>query len=334
MNPEEVVGAEDNTGQKRERSPSFPYLDLKTAIDYARILYKQARTQEVRIFDIAEPWEMKPKSGSLLRYVAALGQYGLIESSGSGEQRKIKISGTGRRILEDDRPGVREELCAEAALLPPIMKTVYYGSGDFSGWGKERPSDNFAESALKFDLNFTPDAARRFLNVYDDTIKYIKDDEPEQDDKPGEEQKKSSPPAFDKMFSNLFGPEKEPPNRSLIERLELGSQVQWTPGGVDQFERPKRVRAVSDDGEWVFVEGSETGIPRSEVRLHSLAEDQTAKPIPPILPMAAEKKAILEKNKINYKSEDDGTISISARLDAEGLAKMETMLPAFKALLS
>ncbi|MBV0913306.1 hypothetical protein [Anianabacter salinae] len=160
---------------KRERSPSFPYLDLEACIDLMKILYAAARMNGVRQSDAAVAWDMAPKSGSLLRYVAALGQFGLIETIGSGDQRRLKISATGRRILEDDRPGVREALKSEAALKPTIVRGLYFGEGDMPAWGKDRPSDNIAESSLKFDMGFGSEAARRFLTVYDATIKCVID---------------------------------------------------------------------------------------------------------------------------------------------------------------
>ena len=172
--PEDHVVA---TNSKRERSPSFPYLDLETCIDLMKRLYGAAKMNEVRQADAAEAWDMKPKSGSLLRYVAAMGQFGLIETSGGGDQRRIKISSTGRRILEDDRPGVREELKSEAALKPTMVRGLYLGDGDMPTWGKDRPSDSIAESSLKFDMGFGAEAARRFLTVYDATIKCVIDSE-------------------------------------------------------------------------------------------------------------------------------------------------------------
>lgn len=157
---------------KRERSPSFPYLDLETALDLSQKLYAQAKMNDVRIPDLADAWGMTPKSGSLLRYVSALAQYGLVEARGSGNERRFRLSAEARRIMEDDRPGVREELLSEAALRPKVIRGLYFGEDDMPKWGSERPSDGIAESALKFDLNFTSDAARRLLNVYDATIRY------------------------------------------------------------------------------------------------------------------------------------------------------------------
>jgi hypothetical protein len=47
--------------------------------------------------------------------------------------------------------------------------------------------------------------------------------------------------------------------------VSVGDYVQWTSGGVAQFVKPRRVTGVSEDGEYVFVEGSNTGIPVAEL---------------------------------------------------------------------
>jgi hypothetical protein len=58
----------------------------------------------------------------------------------------------------------------------------------------------------------------------------------------------------------------------------VGSFVQWTSGGVDQFAVPRRV--VGIEGEWAFIEGSPTGMPMSELTL----QDPPANP--PLTPPA------------------------------------------------
>ena len=59
----------------------------------------------------------------------------------------------------------------------------------------------------------------------------------------------------------------------------IGDLVQWESQGALQFETPRRIRAISDDGAWVAVEGSDTGIPMSQVIV-----EQTAPPKPPTFP--------------------------------------------------
>lgn len=245
---------------KRERSPSFPYIDLDTSVDLALRLYRAARMNEVRLADAAVAWGMTGNSGSFLRYVAAVGQFGLVESSGSGDQRRIKLSNQARRILEDDRPGVKEKLLSDAALQPKFIRGFFLGEDGMPHWGRDRPSDNIAESTLKFDYDFSAEAARRFLIVYDASVKHVISE------------------------------------TAVVEDEKLGDQL---PTGT-----PESTTAT-----------------RPTLAFESTVAAQT--------PMKT-----LELNKINFRSEGPGIISISATLDAEGLDLLEKKIAAFKLLLS
>lgn len=54
----------------------------------------------------------------------------------------------------------------------------------------------------------------------------------------------------------------------------VGDLVQWESQGALQFPKPLRVRMVSDDGQWIAVEGSKTGIPMNEVIVDTPANKQ------------------------------------------------------------
>ncbi len=156
---------------KRDRSPKFPYISLSKALERIEILYRQVRKNETRIYDIAKDWDLSPKSSSTDRSVAALQAFGLIEDSGSGESRKIRLSDFGYRILADDREGVKAELLSAAALKPQVISEY------IEKWGNERPDDSHALSHLQFDGGFTPEGAKIFLRVYDDALKYLPSNE-------------------------------------------------------------------------------------------------------------------------------------------------------------
>ena len=61
----------------------------------------------------------------------------------------------------------------------------------------------------------------------------------------------------------------------------IGDYVQWERQGVLQFNVPQRVRWISDDGEWLAVEDSATGIPMNEVRTEQAAA-KTPPAVPPV----------------------------------------------------
>jgi hypothetical protein len=156
---------------KRERSPSFPYVGLEKAVERTRMLFAKAKRHEVRLTDAAADWGLGPKSSATLQTAAALLAFGLIEDSGSGESRKVKVSDLGWRILEDQRPGAKERLLAEAALKPKLIAEYAHV------WRDGRPDDAHCVSDLKFDKGFNDEAASRFLRVFDETIRFTKSDD-------------------------------------------------------------------------------------------------------------------------------------------------------------
>src|SRR5262245_41105115 len=67
-------------------------------------------------------------------------------------------------------------------------------------------------------------------------------------------------------------------NKPDLEAVKIGDLVQWTSDGVDQFDTPRRVRGIrSFEGKkWVFVEGTKTGLPISEITVTTPASGDGA----------------------------------------------------------
>jgi len=190
-----MADAEMKEVGKRDRSPAFPYIGLDKALQRIQVLFGKVKRHDARVADIAADWKLSPKSSSTDRTVAALEAFGLIDSAGSGETKKIKVSEAGLRILDDGRPGVREKLLAQAALRPRIIAEYA------ERWKGGRPDDTHALSQLKFEGGFTDEGARMFLRVFDETIRFtegfqsdnmpdtgdgeVREQAGESDDKPG-----------------------------------------------------------------------------------------------------------------------------------------------------
>jgi hypothetical protein len=66
-----------------------------------------------------------------------------------------------------------------------------------------------------------------------------------------------------KIKNNL---EREKKEKDWVRNnLKVGNWIQWISQGVNQFEEPKKVSNISEDRKWVFVEGSDVGIPIEQV---------------------------------------------------------------------
>ena len=68
---------------------------------------------------------------------------------------------------------------------------------------------------------------------------------------------------------------------------DVGDLIQWEASGVLRLESPRRVRAKTEhEGSWwVFVEGSETGIPMDEAVVIERSAPETTAKQPPTLPL-------------------------------------------------
>lgn len=152
---------------KKERSPSFPFVGLTKALDRARSIYEQAKKYEVRMVDIATAWDWGAKSSGTIQTAAALVSFGILDSAGSGDGRKFKLTPLALKALEDQRPGEKDNALETLALKPKLIAEYA------EKWGHERPTDPICTSELRLDRGFTDDGAVAFLRVFDDSMRYV-----------------------------------------------------------------------------------------------------------------------------------------------------------------
>lgn len=226
--------AEDGVTRTKQRSPNYPVWSLKRVLPPLSGLYQDYKRNWVPVGIVHEKWGYKQNSGAGIQAVAAAKSYGLLESQGDGAARKVRISDSMYQLVlqHPDTPS----LLKKAALNPPIHSDVWE---KFSVEGL--PPDDVIRHYLVFDRGFNPDSVNGFIAQFRETIDYAK----------------LSP--SDKITD-------KDGNDASKEKIEIGDFVQWESQGVVQFPEPKRVAGKSDDGQWVFVEGSPTGLPSSEVR--------------------------------------------------------------------
>ena len=156
----------ENEKKKRDRSPAFPYVSLEIAVERLSSLYSEYSKHSARIGNIAPVWGLSPGSSTPVRTVAALKSFGLVDVSGSGEERKVSVSKLGFRILNDQREGARAAAIKEAFYNCEILADYY------ERWAENRPPDKECISELTIDANFTNQAATKFINVYDASVQY------------------------------------------------------------------------------------------------------------------------------------------------------------------
>lgn len=152
------------------RSPNYPQYSLERCIESAKILNdKYARVPTP--FELAiKAIGLSPKSSSGLQAMASLSYYELIEITGIGVERRIKITDLAFKILIDKRPESKERDAAikEAALNPTFFKKIK------EVYGNQIPDDSLLEYDLPIKFKFNPRTVKEFIRSFKDTMTFAK----------------------------------------------------------------------------------------------------------------------------------------------------------------
>ena len=151
---------------KKERSPSYPFISLERAVERAAQMAQNHKRSPARLVTVAPSWGYGIKSSGLLQTVAALKQYGLIDDSGSGEDRRIQLTDLAWRILTDSRPGAKEQALKDAGTKPRLFSEY------LAAWLPDPPSNDHRVSELTLDRGFTKEAALAFIKAFDETVAF------------------------------------------------------------------------------------------------------------------------------------------------------------------
>ncbi len=157
-----------NEGLRRIRSPAYPALNLKGALEKAYDFYRAEGRNSAALPVTLQHWGYSHKSGSGLKALAALKSFGLVEVVGSGDSQRIKLSDLALQIILDDRENSpeRTKAIAAAALKPKIHKKLW------DLWGAEMPSHGNIRHHLIFEEKFNENFVDDFIKEYKSSIDY------------------------------------------------------------------------------------------------------------------------------------------------------------------
>jgi hypothetical protein len=155
------------------RSPAYPALDLKAALEKAEVLYEAEMRHAASFPTIIQHWGYSKESGPGRLAFAALKKFGLIEliGAGKGDARSARISDSAVKLILDKRPdseGRLHELQA-AALRPTAHRTWW------DKYGGTLPSDANLTYQLRL-VGFTEAGARDFLAEFRSTLAFARVD--------------------------------------------------------------------------------------------------------------------------------------------------------------
>jgi hypothetical protein len=232
------------------RGPSYPFINLQEAILRISKFYAEEGKAPAPMASAVKHWGYSEKSSGGRQTVSTLLQYGLLREEGSGEQRRVSVSKLALDIMLHEQ-GSPEWLAAmRTAGRSPKLFAELLAKYDSTGL----PSDSTLKHYLVAERDISPSSVDAVIRNLRSTIEFARLNSSE------------------KVESDVST--KTPRPEDIIEpKPDIGDFVQWTSGGALQFDAPRKVRAIQEhDGSfWVFVDGSETGIPLEETTVESKA---------------------------------------------------------------
>ena len=156
---------DDPESRKKIRSPSFPFIGLREALDRARTFYEAEQRNAARPETAAAHWGYSAKSSGGKQTIAALRAFGLLDGD-----TLVKLSGRALRILLDEREGSEERLrlVQQAAVMPPVHARLW------ERYGAQLPSLQTLRLSLILDEGFNENSVDDFLTEYRETLEYAK----------------------------------------------------------------------------------------------------------------------------------------------------------------
>jgi hypothetical protein len=257
--PESIEKTETKRA-KQGRSPAYPNLSIEEALEKAQALHDAEGTYAVPMPSAFAAWGYGTKSSGGRATRAALRYYGLISIEGDREAGKVQLTEDARRVLLDNREDQSEKkaLVKKMALAPAIHEKLV------EKFPQGIKSDATVEHYLVFEEGYNQKAAGEIIKEFKATAHYAGLFEPAD------------------IVGKACGNE--------AEKAAIGDLVQWELDGVLKLEAAKRVRAIQthDGAEWVFVDGSETGIPIDQVLVEAKGGQQApaGSGKAPILPLS------------------------------------------------
>jgi len=148
---------------QRDRSPAYPVIPLKEALDRLAEFERHFKRQAAPPERAGDAWGVKAKAYTD-RTIAALRYFGLFDYQGQGSARVVAISDLGRTYLRAQQGETRREVIQAAALRPKQIAKYW------NRWGADRPPDGACLDDLVLNNGFSPNGAKDFIRIYDETI--------------------------------------------------------------------------------------------------------------------------------------------------------------------
>lgn len=287
------------------QSPSYPALSLEESLRHVAKIEGIYRTSAADRADAARLIGYSGLSGPANQTLASLASYGLVERAGKGMMRVTPLAIS---ILHPKSENEKRAALVAAATTPTLFQEIREQFPDLP----VPPEAGIITHLNRAGFNPTavPKAAKAFLS----TARYVQ--ELGESESHGEAAFKGAESALpDKKFGGAV----------------VGDLIQWESGGAYQFEQPRRVRWVSEDGTWLAVEGSDTGVPMEQAIVETHMKGVVPKIPPSAQALSAETAPTTagQRKAVFPVSEGDVTFVFPEGLTIDGLEELEMYLEVF-----
>lgn len=291
------------------RSPSYPNASLPDAVSQVAKIEQVYRQSQVDREVAAKLIGYSGLSGPASKALAALASYGLVERAGKGE---LRVTNRAKAILYPDNLEERRQNLVAAAFEPKLFQELFARFPDMIP-----PEDGIITYLHR--QGFIQSAIRPAMKAYRDTLLFL-------------QQEGANESHGNKQSSGANSVVQEGGNNAALGKARVGDLVEVEIAGALVTAEPVRVRAVSENQQWVFVEGSETGIEMDNVTVVERPEAA-----PPSLPLDSG-AFTPQRNEAakGYRSEvfdtDEGEIRITwpSNLSLQSVEDMKDWLELFK----
>jgi hypothetical protein len=154
-----------------KKKPRYPAFSLREALEKIESLYKKGERQWVPVEVAMKFWGYTSKSSSGSRCVATLLSFGLIETSGGGNSRRLRLSDDGHLLLKHpDREGEEYlRVLQAAALAPQIHQAIWDHFGQ-----KGLPPDDILVWELEKEFKLRGHVVKALVSELRDTFSLAK----------------------------------------------------------------------------------------------------------------------------------------------------------------
>lgn len=191
---EDAPKASADKKRQQGRSPSYPGISLKTALEKAKAQYDAEGKYAIPLPSAFKAWGYSDKSSGGRDVRASLRYFGLVSIEGDGDQGKVKLTDDALRVLLDER----EDQTERNAIIRRLGQNPAAHKKLLAQFPEGIKSDATAIHYLMFEESFNKGAAEALVAEFKETAAYaglykpdtvtdIKEPEPPSDDPPEED---------------------------------------------------------------------------------------------------------------------------------------------------